>query len=55
MAGDNGCRAAARVGQGSVFGPLELGRLQREIKATYPVKDFSSLADAEAYLDGMAD
>jgi len=55
MAGDNGCRAAARVGQGSVFGPLQLGRLQREVAATYPVKDFQTLAEAEDYLDALAD
>ncbi len=54
MANDSGCRAAARVAEGSVFGPLQLGRLQREVKAGYPVKDFKTLTEANAYLDGMA-
>ena len=31
MANDGGCRLAARVAQGSVFGQLQLGRLQREV------------------------
>lgn len=54
MANDNGCLAAARVTEGSVFGPLQLGRLQRAVKADYPVKDFKNLTDANAYLDGLA-
>jgi hypothetical protein len=54
MANDKGCLAAARVAEGSVFGPLQLGRLQREVKAGYPVKDFKSLTEANAYLDGLA-
>ena len=55
MAGDNGCRAVARVGQGSVFGPLQLGRLQREVEATFPVENFETVAEAEAYLDGLVE
>lgn len=55
MANDNGCLAAARVAEGSVFGPLQLGRLQREVKADYPVKDFKNLDEAEAYLDEAAE
>ena len=51
MAADGGCRAAARVGQGSAFGQLQLGRLQREAQVGYPVHDCESLADAEALLD----
>ena len=54
MANDNGCLAAARVAEGSIFGPLQLGRLQREVKADYPVKDFKNLTEANVYLDGMA-
>lgn len=52
MANDNGCRSAARVSQNSVFGQLQLGRLQREVKADYPVKDCQTLAEADLYLDG---
>jgi len=54
MANDNGCLAAARVAEGSIFGPLQLGRLQREVMADYPVKDFKNLKEANAYLDGLA-
>jgi hypothetical protein len=54
MANDSGCLAAARVAEGSVFGPLQLGRLQREVRAGYPVKDFKTLTEANAYLDGIA-
>jgi hypothetical protein len=55
MANDSGCRSAARVAEGSVFGQLQLGRLQREVKAEYPVKDCKTLAEAEAYLDSLSD
>jgi hypothetical protein len=51
MANDGGCRAAARVAQGSVFGQMQLGRLQRQVQAGYPVHDCQTLAEAEAYLD----
>lgn len=51
MANDGGCRAVARVAQGSVFGQLQLGRLQREVQADFPVHNCETLADAEAYLD----
>jgi len=54
MANSNGCRSAARVSQSSVFGQLQLGRLQREVKADYPVKDCQTLAEADLYLDGLA-
>jgi len=52
MADDGGCRLAARVAQGSVFGQLQLGRLQREVQARYSVHDCETLAEADAYLDG---
>ena len=39
MADDGGCRLAARVAQGSVFGQLQLGRLQREVQAGYSVHE----------------
>jgi hypothetical protein len=51
MANAGGCRAAARVGQGGVFGQMQLGRLQREVKVGYPVHDCATLAEADAYLD----
>jgi hypothetical protein len=51
MADDGGCRAAARVGQGGVFGQMQLGRLQREVQAAYPVRDCQTLAEADTYLD----
>jgi hypothetical protein len=51
MANDGGCRAAARVAQGSVFGQMQLGRLQRQVQAGYPVHDCQTLAEAETYLD----
>jgi len=54
MANANGCLSVARVAEGSVFGPLQLGRLQREVKAGYPVKDVKNLEEAEAYLDEIA-
>lgn len=52
MANDAGCRAVARVAQGSVFGQMQLGRLQRAVEADYPVHNCETLAEAEAYLDG---
>ena len=52
MANDGGCRAVARVAEGSVFGQLQLGRLQREVQADFPVHNCKTLAEAEAYLDG---
>jgi hypothetical protein len=51
MADTGGCRLAARVAQGSVFGQLQLGRLQREVEVGYPVHDCETVADADAYLD----
>jgi len=53
MADDGGCRAAARVGQGGVFGQMQLGRLQREVQAGYSVHDCETLAEADTYLDGI--
>ena len=53
MASEGGCRAAARVAQGSVFGQMQLGRLQREVNATYPVHDCDSVAEADAHLDSL--
>lgn len=51
MASDGGCRKAARVASGSVFGQMQLGRLQREVKAAYPVFDCKTVEEADAYLD----
>jgi hypothetical protein len=51
MADEGGCRAAARVGQGGVFGQMQLGRLQREVRAGYPVHDCQTVAEADTYLD----
>ena len=53
MADEGGCRAAARVGQGGVFGQMQLGRLQREVQAGYSVHDCETLAEADTYLDGI--
>jgi hypothetical protein len=53
MADQGGCRAAARVGQGGVFGQMQLGRLQREARAKYSVHDCETVAEADAYLDGV--
>jgi len=53
MADQGGCRAAARVGKGGVFGQMQLGRLQREVKASYPVHDCETLAEADTHLDGI--
>jgi hypothetical protein len=52
MADAGGCRLAARVAQGSVFGQLQLGRLQREVQAGYSVFDCETIAEADAYLYG---
>jgi hypothetical protein len=52
MADAGGCRLAARVAQGSVFGQLQLGRLQRQVQAGYPVHDCETVAEADAFLDG---
>jgi hypothetical protein len=51
MAAEGGCRAAARVAQGSVFGQMQLGRLQREVQVAYPVHDCETIAEADAHLD----
>lgn len=51
MADEGGCRLAARVAQGSVFGQLQLGRLQREVQAGYRVHDCETVAEADAFLD----
>lgn len=53
MADEGGCRAAARVGQGGVFGQMQLGRLQREVQAAYSVHDCETLAEADTYLDAV--
>jgi len=53
MADEGGCRAAARVGQGGVFGQMQLGRLQREVEAGYSVHDCETLAEADTYLDAV--
>lgn len=53
MADEGGCRAAARVGQGGVFGQMQLGRLQREVQAGYSVHDCETLAEADTYLDAV--
>ena len=53
MAAEGGCKAVARVAQGGVFGQLQLGRLQREVEAAYPVHDCETVADADEYLDGV--
>jgi len=53
MADEGGCKAAARVAQGSVFGQMQLGRLQRQVQAGYPVHDCETVEEADAYLDGV--
>ena len=53
LADQGGCRAAARVGQGGVFGQMQLGRLQREVQAGYSVHDCETLAEADIYLDNI--
>lgn len=53
MADEGGCRAAARVGQGGVFGQMQLGRLQREVQAGYSVHDCETLPEADTYLDAL--
>lgn len=53
MADEGGCRAAARVAQGSVFGQMQLGRLQREVHAGYSVHDCETVEEADTYLDGV--
>ncbi|MDH3814645.1 MAG: hypothetical protein OEV48_09165 [Acidobacteriota bacterium] len=53
MADEGGCRAAARVGQGGVFGQMQLGRLQREVQAGYSVHDCETLTEADTYLDAL--
>ncbi|MCP4895841.1 MAG: hypothetical protein GY906_02610 [bacterium] len=50
MASKAGCRRAARIGGGSVLGPLQLRRLSN-LNATYDHDYFDNLDDAEAYLD----
>jgi hypothetical protein len=35
----------------SVFGQMQLGRLQREVNAAYPVHDCATLAEADTFLD----
>jgi hypothetical protein len=51
MASEAGCKKAARVSQGNVLGQMQLGRLQKAVEAAYPVKDCSTIDEAEAYLD----
>jgi len=53
MADEGGCRAAARVAQGSVFGQMQLGRLQRQVQAAYPIHDCETVTEADTYLDGV--
>jgi hypothetical protein len=50
MASAAGCRRAARVGGGSILGPLQLRRLSTA-KATYEHDYFDTWEEAEAYLD----
>lgn len=50
MASAAGCKKAARVGGGSVLGPLQLRRLSTT-SATYPHDYFETWEEAEAYLD----
>ena len=50
MASDAGCRKAARVGGGSVLGPLQLKRLSKEL-ASYAHRACKTWEEAEAYLD----
>ena len=54
MADEGGCRAASRVAQGSVFGQMQLGRLQREVQVAYPVRDCETVDEADAYLDELS-
>jgi hypothetical protein len=51
MASEAGCKKAARVSQGNVLGQMQLGRLQKAVEAAYPVKDCSTIDEADAYLD----
>ena len=51
MASEAGCTKAARVSQGNVLGQMQLGRLQKAVQAAYPVKDCSTIDEADAYLD----
>ena len=51
MASEAGCKKAARVSQGNVLGQMQLGRLQKAVEAAYPVKDCSTIEEADAYLD----
>jgi hypothetical protein len=54
MASHAGCRKAARVGGGSVLGPMQLQRLSKEL-ATYAHRVCSTWEEAEAYLDSDED
>jgi hypothetical protein len=51
IADAGGCRAASRVCQEGVFGQMQLGPLQCEIEASFPVHDCETLAEADSYLD----
>jgi hypothetical protein len=51
MASESGCKKAARVSQGNVLGQMQLGRLQKQVKASYPVRDCETIDQADAYLD----
>ena len=55
MASNAGCRKAARVSQGNVLGQMQLGRLQRSVEAAYPVRDCTTIEEADAFLDGAED
>ena len=46
MAREGSCRTTAKVGQGGVVGPMQLGRLQREIEASHPFHDADFLQTA---------
>ena len=55
MASNSGCLKAARVSHGNVLGQMQLGRLQRSVEAAYPVRDCTTIEEADAYLDGVED
>jgi hypothetical protein len=54
MASKAGCSKAARVGGGSVLGPLQLQRLSKEL-ASYAHRACKTWEEAEAYLDSDED
>ncbi len=50
MARAGGCKKAARIGSGSVLGPLQMGRLAN-VEHGYPSRHAKTWEEAEAYLD----